>query len=485
MTTDQLVRQYISGTWREGHGEKILVDRNPFSGGTIAEFRCAAINDIDEAYRAAADAQTIWSEINPYEQRTVFENAARIVEERRSEITELIATELGGTALKAEFEIGLVIDNLKEAATLPLRVQGSILPSPVPDTENYVYRRPLGVVAVISPFNFPFFLSMKSVAPALATGNGVVLKPHEETPVVGGTLIGSIFEEAGLTPGLLNVTVFEVPAIGDYFLEHPVPRALLFTGSTVVGRHVAEVAGRTLKKVILELGGSSAFIICEDADLDYAVDSAIFSRFAHQGQICMCANRIMVHSSIADEFKQRFTEKVAALTVGDPTREETVIGPLINNRQAELLEAKIDAAVKSGAQPLLRGERDGNLLSPVVLANVSVHDDITREELFGPVVMIMDFDSDEQAITMANTSDYGLSGAVHTRDLTRGVQIARRIDTGMVHVNDTTIADEPIVPFGGEKESGIGRLNGQSSIDELTTTQWVSVNHGRRIYPYE
>jgi len=484
VTTEQLVRQYISGAWRDGQDENLLVDHNPFTGEPIVQFRFATMEDVDDAYRAAADAQKSWSDVNPYDKRTVFEKAAHIVEQRRSEISELIAIETGGTALKADFEIGLVIDDLKEAATIPLRVQGNILVSPIPDTENYVYRRPLGVVGIISPFNFPFHLGMKSVAPALATGNGVVLKPHEETPMTGGTLLASIFEEAGLPAGVLNVLVLDVPTIGDYFLEHPIPRALIFTGSTAVGRHIAQIAGKNLKKVILELGGSSAFIVCEDADLDYAVDSAIFSRFTHQGQICMSANRIMVHSSIADKFKRCFTDKVAALTVGDPTRAETIIGPLINNRQADVLEAKIDMAIKSGAQPLLRGERNGNLLAPVILTNVSGQDEIICEELFGPVVTIMEFDSDEQAIAMANEGNYGLSGAVHTRNLARGVQIARRLDTGMVHVNDTCIADEPIVPFGGEKESGLGRLNGQSSIDELTTTQWVSVNHGRRIYPY-
>lgn len=484
MTTEQLARQYISGAWREGRGEKILVDRNPFNGEAIAEFRFASVEDIDDAYRSAAGAQAIWVGVNRYQQRTVFEEAARIVEERRSEITELIITELGGTQLKADFEIGLVVNDLKEASTLPLRIQGSILPSPVPDTDNYVYRRPLGVIGIISPFNFPFHLSMKPVAAALATGNGVVLKPHEDTPITGGTLLASIFEEAGLPAGLLNVTVFEPPAIGDYFLEHPASRALIFTGSSGVGRHIAEVGGRNLKKVILELGGNSAFIVCEDADLDYAVDSAVFSRFTHQGQICMCANRILVHASVADDFKQRFTAKVASLAVGDPSNNQTIIGPLINNRQVEMLQAKVDAAIENGAQPLLRGGRDGNILAPTVLASASGLDDIVREELFGPVVTIIEFDSDEQAIAIANDGAYGLSGAVHTRDLARGVQIARQIETGMVHVNDTSIADEPIVPFGGEKASGVGRLNGQASIDELTTTQWVSVNHGRATYPY-
>lgn len=480
-----LAKQYIAGQWRDGASEKLLVDRNPFNGDMVGEFVVADRADVDEAYRAAAEAQQAWSEVNPYAKRAVFEEAAAIVQRRAGEITELIAAEVGGTALKAGFEIGIVIEALKEAATLPLRMEGRIYPSPVDDTENFVYRHPVGVVGVISPFNFPFFLTMKCVAPALATGNGVVVKPHEETPIAGGTLLASIFEEAGLPPGLLNVTVTEIAVIGDFFLEHPVPRVLAFTGSSAVGRHVGEVAARHFKKAILELGGNSAFIVRADADLEYAVDAAVFSRFTHQGQICMAANRLLVHSSIAAEFKDRFVAKVSALTTGDPTAPETIIGPLINARAVAVLERQVEAAVEAGARVLVRGETAGNVFAPVVLDGVSPEADVAREELFGPVIVIMEFDSDEEAIRLANDSDFGLSGAIHTKDLARGVQLAKRIHTGMVHINDSTIADEPIIPFGGEKRSGIGRLNGQSSIDELTTLQWVSVNHGRRQYPYQ
>ncbi|MCZ4590020.1 aldehyde dehydrogenase family protein [Rhodococcus opacus] len=485
MDITKLAKQYIGGVWRNGAGDKILVDTNPYNNETVAEFTVADRADVDEAYNSAAQVQVEWNKVNAYAKRTVFENAARIVGERAQEITELLAAEVGGTAIKAGFEIGVAIDMLKEAATLPLRIEGSILPSPVADTENFIYREPVGVVGVISPFNFPFFLSLKSVAPALATGNGVVIKPHEETPITGGTLIASIFEEAGLPAGLLNVTVTEIPVIGDYFLEHPIPRVLAFTGSTGVGRHVGEVAARHFKKSILELGGNSAFIVCDDADLDYAVDAAVFSRFTHQGQICMSANRILVHSAIAAEFRDRFSAKVAALPMGDPSDPSTIIGPLINARQLAALDEKIDGAIAAGATAVLRGEASGNVLPPVILENVTPGSSIAHDELFGPVVVLIEFDTDEQAIAIANDTDFGLSGAVHSRDLNRGVQIAKQVHTGMIHVNDATIADEPIVPFGGEKSSGIGRLNGQASIDELTTQKWISVNHGRRIYPYQ
>ena len=484
MDTARLAQQYIGGRWRPGSAEKVLVDRNPFDGHALAEIRVATREDVDEAYRSAAAAQLSWREVNAYLQRTVFERAARIVEDRADEIRELIIAEVGGTALKATFEILQTIETLKEAATLPLRMEGRIYPSAVPDTENFVYREPVGVVGVISPFNFPFFLSMKSVAPALATGNGVVVKPHEETPMTGGTLLAAIFEEAGLPAGLLNVTVTEIPVIGDHFLEHPIPRVIAFTGSTAVGRHVGEVAARHMKRSILELGGNSAFIVCDDADLDYAVDAAVFSRFTHQGQICMSANRILVHSSIAADFRDRFCRKVSTLTTGDPAASDTIIGPLINARQVAALEKKVNDAVTAGATALVRGETIGNVVAPVVLVNVDRESAIAHEELFGPVVMLMEFGDDQEAIDIANDSEFGLSGAVHTRDLARGVRIARQIHTGKVHVNDSTMGDEPIVPYGGEKQSGIGRINGHSSIDELTTLKWISVNHGRAHYPY-
>jgi acyl-CoA reductase-like NAD-dependent aldehyde dehydrogenase len=484
MDFSKLTKQYIGGQWRDGSGSKKLVVRNPFNDEEIGAFRIASKEDIDEAYTAAKAAQPAWEAMSAYERRSVFEKAAEIVASRRNDITNLIIQEVGGTALKAAFEIGLVIDAIKEASTTAFRIQGSIIPSPVPNTENFVYRKALGVVGVISPFNFPFFLGLKPVVAALATGNGVVMKPHEETPITGGTLMAEIFEEAGLPAGLFNVIVTEIPEIGDYFLEHPVPRAHVFTGSAPVGRHVGEVCARHFKKAILELGGNSAFIVLEDADIDYAVQSAVFSRFTHQGQICMSANRLLVHSSVADEFTAKFIKKVSSLKTGDPSDPSTIIGPLINQREVQNLQKRIDAAIASGATALVRGETSGNVLGPVVLGNVKSSDDIAQGELFGPVIVLMEFDTEGEAIAIANDSEFGLSGAIHTRDLARGVRVARRIETGMVHINDSTISDEPLVPFGGEKNSGIGRLSGQATIDELTTQQWISVNHGQSRYPY-
>jgi vanillin dehydrogenase len=477
-------KQFIAGEWRTGSMDKVLVDRNPFNGKTIAEFPIAGLSDIDDAYRAAERAKLVWDRVNPYAKRAVFERALRYVEEHMADITEIIIDELGGTRLKAGFEIGLVLDMLREAATFPLRMEGRILPSPIDDKENRLYREPVGVVGVISPFNFPFFLGMKCVAPALAAGNGVVLKPHEDAPVTGGTLFGEIFEAAGVPPGLLNVVITEIPAIGDAFVEHPVPSVIAFTGSAQVGGHVASVAARNFKKPILELGGNSALIVLADADLDLAVDAAVFSRFTHQGQICMSANRVLVHRGVYDEFAERYVAKAASLPVGDPRDPATILGPLINQRQADTLANQVEQGIAEGARPLLRGEVNGTLFHPTVLADVTPDMSVAQEELFGPVACLMPFDTEDEAVAIANDTRFGLSGAIHTRNLDHGVELAKRINTGMIHINDTTIHDEPIVAFGGNKQSGLGRLNGEWSLNEFTTLKWISVHRGRRQFPY-
>ncbi|SDP93700.1 aldehyde dehydrogenase family protein [Lentzea jiangxiensis] len=477
-------KQFIGGEWLTGSTDKVLVDRNPFDGSIVAEFTCASVADVDKAYRAAQRVRSDWDGVSPDDKRAVFERAVSYVEEHTPEIVDLIIDELGGTRLKAHFEIGLVLGMLEEAGTFPARMDVQNLRSPDPDRENRVYREPVGVVGVISPFNFPFFLGMKSVAPALAAGNGVVLKPHEDTPIAGGTLIAEVFEAAGLPAGLLNVVITEIPVIGDAFVEHPVPRAISFTGSTEVGRHVAEVAVRDFKKPILELGGNSALIVLADADLDVAVNAAVFSRFTHQGQVCMSANRVLVHRDVFDEFASRYVAKAASLPVGDPRDPDTVLGPLINRRQADRLAEQVEQGIAEGARVLLRGEVDGTLFHPTVLTGVTPEMSVMREELFGPVACLVPFDTEDEAVAIANDTPFGLSGAVHTSDLDKGVELAKRLHTGMVHINDSTIADEPNVPFGGEKQSGFGRMNGDSSLDAFTTLKWISVNRGRARFPY-
>jgi aldehyde dehydrogenase (NAD+) len=479
-----LAQQYIDGEWRPGTGSWDIIDFNPYDGEKLASIPVATADEVDQAYRAAERAQRAWADTNPYARRTVFERALRIIEDREEEIAEAIVAELGGTRLKAAFELHLAKEFMREAVHLALRPEGRILPSPVDGKENRVYRVPVGVVGVISPFNFPFLLSVKSVAPALALGNAVVLKPHQNTPICGGSLVAKVFEEAGLPAGLLNVVITDIAEIGDALIAHPIPKVISFTGSDKVGRHVATVCAANFKHAVLELGGNSALIVLDDADIDYAVDAAVFSRFVHQGQVCMAANRILVDRSVEEEFTEKFVAKVRTLKVGDPADPATHIGPLINSSQADAVSALVEQTVEAGATALLHGAIDGNLVSPSVLTGIPADSPVLTQEIFGPVALIVPFDGEDEAVRIANETPYGLSGAVHTGDVERGVRLARRVDTGMIHINDGTVHDEPIVPFGGEKQSGLGRLNGDSMLDAFTTQKWISVQHGRSRFPF-
>ncbi|GGY08292.1 aldehyde dehydrogenase family protein [Streptomyces hiroshimensis] len=481
---EELAFQYIDGEWRSGTGSWDIVDFNPYNGEKLASITVAGVDEIDQAYRAAERAQPAWGGTNPYTRRLVFERALRVIDDREAELSAAITAECGGTALKAAFELHLAREFLREAVHLALSAEGRILPSPNDTKENRLYRVPVGVVGVISPFNFPFLLSLKSVAPALALGNAVVLKPHQNTPICGGGLVAKVFEEAGLPAGVLNVVVTDIAEIGDALIEHPVPKVISFTGSDKVGRHVATVAASHFKKTVLELGGNSALIVLDDADLDYAVEAAVFSRFIHQGQVCMAANRVLVDRSVEQEFTEKFVAKVRSLKVGDPGDPATHIGPLINAGQAEAIGSLVEQAVADGATALVRGRTEGTLVEPSVLTGLKADAAILGQEIFGPVALIIPFDGEEEAVRLANATPYGLSGAVHTGDTERGVRVAKRIDAGMIHVNDGTVHDEPIVPFGGEKASGVGRLNGDAMVDVFTTTKWISIQHGKSRFPF-
>ncbi|TGB13523.1 aldehyde dehydrogenase family protein [Streptomyces sp. MZ04] len=479
-----LAHQYIDGEWKAGSGSWDIIDFNPYSGEKLASITVATADEVDQAYRAAERAQKEWGATNPYARRAVFERALRIIEDREDEISDAIVAELGGTRLKAAFELHLTKEFLREAVHVALQAEGRILPSPDDGKENRLYRVPVGVVGVISPFNFPLLLSLKTVAPALALGNAVVLKPHQNTPVMGGAFLARLFEDAGLPAGVLNVVVTDIAEIGDAFIEHPVPSVISFTGSDRVGRHVGTVCASNFKRSILELGGNGALVVLDDADVDYAVDAAVFSRFVHQGQVCMAANRILVDRSLQAEFTDKFVEKVASLKVGDPADPATHIGPLINSSQADAVTKTVEQTVASGAKALIHGRVEGNLVHPTVLADVPSDSPVLQQEIFGPVAILVPFDGEEDALRITNDTPYGLSGAVHTADVERGVRFARQVKCGMFHVNDGTVHDEPIVPFGGEKSSGVGRLNGESTVDAFTTQKWISVQHARSRFPF-
>ncbi len=423
-----------------------------------------------------------WANELPQVKRDVMEKAVQIVEENQELIIDWLIKESGSTYMKAAGEVQVSLNSMKESATYPYRMEGKILPSQVPGKENRVYREPLGVVGIISPWNFPFHLAIRSIATALATGNGVVVKPATHTPITGGLLFASIFEEAGLPKGLLNVVVGRGSEIGDDIVTHPVPRLISFTGSTEVGRRIGELAGKNLKKTALELGGNNVFIVLDDANIDQAVESALFGKFYHQGQICMSINRIMVQKDIYQTFVDAFVARVKELNVGNPFEKSTHIGPLIDEDQAKRILKDLESSKEQGAEIILGGDANKNLLSPTVITGVTNQMPIAKNEIFGPVAAIIPFEDEEEAITLANEHPYGLSGAVHSSSIERGTNLAHHIKTGMIHVNDESVNDEPHMPFGGEKDSGLGRFNGEWALEEFTTVKWIGVQHKRRDY---
>lgn len=472
----------LAGTWRTGSGEETRSDFDPWTGDTLVDITQATTADLDEACQAAARAQQDWAAAPPARRAGVMRAAADVMTARKDEITGWLTSETGGTAAKADLEWSLVRSVLWEASAMPHHVTGTILPSDIPGKENRVYREPVGVVAVISPWNFPMQLSNRSVAPALAVGNAVVLKPSGDTPVTGGLLLARIFEEAGLPPGLLSVVVGSGSELGDPMVTHPIPRVVSFTGSTPVGQGIAAKAGP--KRLALELGGNGPLVVLDDADIALAVAAAIFGSFFHQGQICMIANRLIVDARVYDEFVNRFVEAAGALRVGDPSDPDNHLGPIINHSQLDSVRDKVARAQQDGAELVVSGEPVGpnglGLPPQVLLADNSVA--TAREEVFGPVITIIRADGEDHALQLANDTEYGLSSAVFSRDVNRAVQFARRVDAGMTHVNDSPVNDDANTAFGGEKASGIGRFGGHWAVDEFTTEHWVSVQHQSRQY---
>jgi aldehyde dehydrogenase (NAD+) len=478
-------KQSIGGQWKTGSAKGRLDDRNPFTGELLLEIPHASEADLDEAHAAAVKAQKAWAAALPAERAEVMRKAARIMEARHDEIVNWLIAEAGSTRIKAELEWGAVRAVMLEASYAPYRVEGKILPSDVPGKECRVYRQPVGVVGVISPWNWPLQLSNRSVAPALGVGNSVVLKPSSDTPVTGGLLLAKIYEEAGLPAGVLSVVVGAGSEIGDAFVRHPASRVISFTGSTPVGRSIARQAAEApiMKRVDLELGGNSPFVVLGDADLERAVDAAVFGKFLHQGQICMITNRFIVERNVYEPFVERFTERTRTLKVGDPGDPETLVGPIINEKQLRGLRERIDEARASGARQTLGGEPEGLVLPPHVFADVKNSMLLAREELFGPVAPIIPAANEGEALRLANETSFGLSSCVFSGDVERATRFAQRLEAGMAHVNDQPVNDLANNPFGGEKNSGIGRFGGDWAVEAFTTDKWLTVQHVPRQYP--
>jgi acyl-CoA reductase-like NAD-dependent aldehyde dehydrogenase len=470
-------RQFIGGEWIAGEGGT-FEDRDPFTGDVVALAPAGARADAARAIEAASDAFPAWSQTVPAERQRIFLKAADVLEGRLDEVVGLLARETGASFGFGMFQLGFVPNLLRQAAALAYAPAGQIIPSDHPGTLAMGLRRPVGVVAAIAPWNAALILSARSIAAPLALGNTVVLKPSELSPVVGGLIWGEVFAEAGLPGGVLNVVTHapgEAAPIGDELVENRAVRRINFTGSTETGRRLAEACGRQLKRVVLELGGHNPLIVLADADLDYAVNASIFGSFLHQGQICMSSRRIFVERPVAEEFTARLAEKAKTLKVGDPNEHDTIIGPLINESALSMVKSRVDEAVAKGAKVLAGGEAVGPCYQATVLTDVPPAADFAQHETFGPVVAVETVDSADEAVARANATSYGLSAGIFTGDTDRGFALAQQLDSGIAHVNDQSVGDEPQMPFGGVKDSGFGRFGGQAVIDEFTELRWITV----------
>jgi aldehyde dehydrogenase (NAD+) len=482
---EDLNKSFINGEWKDGLSERTYDILNPYDNSVIATVRLATKEQLNESFEIAKKAQKEWAKTSADERKEVLRKAADYLKANREAIVDVVVRETGGTILKANIEVQSSIDEIEESINMADELyKVREVPSIIEGKVNHIYRLPLGVISSISPFNFPMNLSMRTIAPAIALGNSVVHKPDIQVGLTGGSIIAKAFEQAGLPKGVFNMILTDLQEIGDGMLTNPIPGLISFTGSTQVGRHIGKIAGENLKRVALELGGNSPFVILSDADVDRAVDAAIFGKFLHQGQICMITNRFIVHKNKYDEFIEKFVERVKALPYGDPRDPKTVIGPLVNERQLEKALNAIEEAKRDGVKMALEGKRVGNILTPYVFVDVDNSGKLAQSELFAPVATIIKAETDEEAIEMANETEYGLSSAIFTSDLAKGEELALQIDSGMTHVNDQTVNDHPSLPFGGNKASGLGRFGSPWIIEEFTVTKWVSIQNKYREFPF-
>jgi benzaldehyde dehydrogenase (NAD) len=473
---------YSSG-WTAAQGGT-LQTVEPATGEVLAEVGLANKGDVEQAARAAAAAQPAWAAQTGPERAALIRRAARILEDNHEEFETWLVREGGAVPGKAGFEVQLVLAELWEAAALPTQPWGHLLPTSEPGRESIARRVPLGVVGVISPWNFPQILSVRAVAPALALGNAVILKPDVQTPVSGGILVARLFEEAGLPEGLLHVLPGDAEA-GSALTEDPNVAMIAFTGSTAVGRKVGEAAGRSLKRVSLELGGNNALIVLDDADLEVASSAGAWSAFLHQGQVCMTAGRHIVMAGVADEYLDRLAARAAGLPVGDPNVEQVALGPLINERQLANVDRIVTQTVEAGAVVRAGGTHDKLFYKPTVLAGVTTKMPAFREEIFGPVAPVIVVQDEAEAVAVANDTEYGLVAAIQTGSRERGRALADQLRTGIVHVNDQTLNNDAYAPFGGTGASGNGsRFGSQSSWDEFTQWQWLTLRDQPHAFPF-
>ncbi len=472
----------FSGGWTEPGAARRRSSSLP-PGAELGRVGVAGPGDVAAATAIAAQAQPAWAALPHTQRAAILRKAGDIWLQHAAEIEDWSVREGGKIPPAAQFETHVATEEIFEAATLPSRPYGELLPSEQPHL-SFAERVPVGVVGVISPFNFPQILAIRSVAPALAMGNAVVLKPDPRTAVCGGVVLARVFEEAGLPEGLLHVLPGGAD-VGEALVTDPRISVISFTGSTAAGRKVGALAGQHLKRVHLELGGNSALIVLDDADLDKAASAGAWGSFLHQGQICMTTGRHLVADSVYDEYVSKLAEKAGHLPVGDPASGQVALGPIIDERQRDKVHALVTDTVQAGARLAAGGSYEGLFYRPTVLADVAPAMPAYASEVFGPVAPVVRFAGLDEAAKLAADSEYGLSLGILTRDVMRGLELARQIPTGIVHINDQTVDDAPNTPFGGIRASGTGaRFGGSANLDAFTDTRWVTIRGDIAPYPF-
>ncbi len=482
----------IGGQEVAAAGGSVTADISPWTGEPYAYVAAGTSADVTAAIDAAQAAFPAWSAMGAYERRDIFLRAADLMAAREERAIATMAGEVGAARPWAAFNVALCVEILREAAAAVTRPNGELLATSAPGAYSIAQRVPLGVVAAISPWNAPFILGMRAIAIPLAVGNTVVMKPSEDAPISCGLFLADVLIEAGLPAGVLNVVSDDLGTAADVvstLIADPRVRLVNFTGSTNVGRIIGVQAAQNLKPAVLELGGKNALVVLAGADVDYAVGAAAFGAFQNSGQICMSTDRIIVHRAVADEFIAKYVKRIDSLPYGDPGDAGTAVGPVVNARAAQRVCALVHDAVGKGATLLTgTGEPEGQnetLLKPMVLTEITRDMDIWYGEIFGPATVIHVVDSADEAVELANDTDYGLTGGVISENLTEALDVARRMRTGIIHVNDQGIADEPMAPFGGVQNSGYGKFGGDAGIASFTELRWVTVQHrGHAIYPF-
>jgi len=476
----------IGGRHRPASNGATFQRRNPLDGGVATIAPAATADDARAAVDAAAQAFAGWSATGPGARRELLNKAAQALLARQEAFAAAMAGETGSSAMWAGFNVQLAANMLSEAAALTTQISGEVIPSDVPGSLSMAVRQPAGVVLGMAPWNAPVILGVRAVAAPLACGNTVVLKGSELCPATHGLIIEAL-AEAGLPDGVVNFVTNAPDDAGEIveaMIAHPAVRRVNFTGSTRVGRIIAGVCAKYLKPAVLELGGKAPLVVLDDADLDDAVNAAAFGAFANSGQICMSTERIVVDRKIADDFAARLAAKAKGLPLGDPRKGPAVLGPVVDMATVERCNALIDDALAKGATLLCGGKADSVLIPATLVDHVTSDMRIYSDESFGPVKGIVRVDGVEQAIAVANDNDYGLSAAVFGRDAGRAMQVAARIQSGICHINGPTVHDEPQMPFGGVKDSGMGRFGGKAGIDAFTELRWISMQTAPRHYPF-